>query len=88
MRVADFTPATADEVRIQLEALKRDGAERLLLDLRGAAWGDPALGAKVAELFLEGGPVAKLVGPIAMGGLFTPEDLRRTLDDLLEVAQR
>jgi carboxyl-terminal processing protease len=61
VRVADFTPATADEVRIQIEALKRDGAERLLLDLRGAAWGDPALGAKVAELFLEGGPVAKLV---------------------------
>lgn len=34
------------------------------------------------------GPVAKLAGPIAMGGLFTPDDLRRTLDDLLEVAQR
>ncbi|HEX9189071.1 MAG TPA: S41 family peptidase [Vicinamibacteria bacterium] len=61
VRIADFTPSTADEVRTQVEALKRDGAERLLLDLRGAAWGDPALGAKVAELFLEGGPVAKLV---------------------------
>ena len=34
----------------------------MLLDLRGAAWGAPADGAKVAEIFLQGGPVAKLVG--------------------------
>jgi len=62
VRVADFTPSTAEEVRTHVEALKRDGAERLVLDLRGAAWGDPADGVRVAELFLEGGPVAKLVG--------------------------
>jgi len=30
--------------------------------VRDAAWGSPADGAKVAELFLQGGPVAKLVG--------------------------
>ena len=62
VRVADFTPSTAEDARTQVEALKRDGAARLVLDLRDAAWGDPADGAKVAELFLEGGPVAKLVG--------------------------
>ena len=65
-------------MRAQLETLKRAGAARLLLDLRGAAWGSPADGAKVAELFLQGGPVAKLVG-------------RRTDEKLLQadaVAQR
>jgi carboxyl-terminal processing protease len=62
VKVADFTPATAEDVRTRVEALARDGAARLVLDLRDAAWGEPADGAKVAELFLHGGPVAKLVG--------------------------
>jgi len=62
VKVSDFTPTTGDDVRAQLETLKRSGAARLLLDVRDAAWGSPADGAKVAELFLQGGPVAKLVG--------------------------
>lgn len=62
VEVADFTPATAEDVRTQVEALKREGATHMLLDLRGAAWGAPAEGTKVAEIFLQGGPVAKLVG--------------------------
>jgi carboxyl-terminal processing protease len=62
VRVADFGPNVADETRAQVEALKREGARRLVLDLRSAAWGAPADGAKVAELFLQGGPVAKRVG--------------------------
>jgi carboxyl-terminal processing protease len=62
VKVSDFTPATAEDVRTRVEALKREGATRLVLDLRDAAWGDPELGARVAEVFLQGGPVAKLVG--------------------------
>jgi carboxyl-terminal processing protease len=62
LRVSDFTPSTAEELRTRLEALVRSGATRLLLDLRDAAWGTPAEAARVAELFLQGGPVAKLVG--------------------------
>ena len=62
VKVADFTPATAEDVRTQVEALKREGATHMLLDLRGAAWGAPADAVKVAEIFLQGGPVAKLVG--------------------------
>ena len=61
VRIADFTPSTAEEARTQVEALKREGASRLVLDVRSAAWGDPADGAKVAEVFLQGGAVAKLV---------------------------
>jgi carboxyl-terminal processing protease len=62
VEIADFTPATAEDVRTQVEALKREGATHMLLDLRGAAWGAPADAVKVAEIFLQGGPVAKLVG--------------------------
>jgi carboxyl-terminal processing protease len=62
VKVGDFAAGTAEDVRTQVEALKRGGATHLLLDLRGAAWGSPADGAPVAELFLQGGPVAKLVG--------------------------
>jgi carboxyl-terminal processing protease len=62
VQVADFGPTTAEDVRARVEALKRDGAERLVLDLRGAAWGAPADGVEVAELFLRGGPVTKRVG--------------------------
>jgi carboxyl-terminal processing protease len=62
VKVTDFTPATAEDVRTQVEGLRRSGAERLALDLRDAAWGAPADGVRVAELFLAGGPVAKVVG--------------------------
>jgi carboxyl-terminal processing protease len=62
VKVADFTSQTAEDVRARVESLKQEGAVRLLLDLRDAAWGVPVQGAKVAELFMKGGPVAKLVG--------------------------
>jgi carboxyl-terminal processing protease len=62
VRVVDFGAAVADDLRARVEALKREGASRLVLDLRSAAWGAPADGVKVAELFLQGGPVAKRVG--------------------------
>jgi len=62
VRVPEFTPATAQAVRAEIESLRRSGATRLLLDLRDAAWGAPGDGVAVAELFLQGGPVAKLVG--------------------------
>ena len=62
VKVTDFTATTAEDVRTHVETLKREGALRMALDLRGAAWGAPADGAGVAEIFLQGGPVAKLVG--------------------------
>ena len=62
VRIGEFTATTAGDVRGQVESLQRSGATRLLLDLRDAAWGAPADGVAVAELFLQGGPVAKLVG--------------------------
>jgi carboxyl-terminal processing protease len=62
VKVPEFSPRVADEVRGEIETLRRAGARRLVLDMRGAAFGAPADGAKVAELFLKGGVVAKLSG--------------------------
>jgi carboxyl-terminal processing protease len=62
LRVVEFTPDTGDELRTKIEILKRDGASRMVLDLRDAAWGEPADAAPVAELFMQGGLVATRVG--------------------------
>jgi carboxyl-terminal processing protease len=62
VKVAEFTPTAAEDLRTQVEALKKGGAKSFVLDLRSAAFGAPAEAAKVAEIFLHGGPVAKLVG--------------------------
>jgi carboxyl-terminal processing protease len=76
VRVSDFTPATAEDVRTELAALERAGAERLLLDLRSAAWGPNEAGARLAELFLPGGPVAKVVGRRAEDRLLEADPAR------------
>jgi carboxyl-terminal processing protease len=62
LRIAEFPARVAEEARGELEALRHQGARRLVLDLRGAGWGQPGEGVKVAELFLQGGVVARLSG--------------------------
>jgi carboxyl-terminal processing protease len=62
LRAFDFRAGTGDAARTLIEVLRRDGATRMILDLRDAAWGEPAEAAGVAELFLDGGVVATLVG--------------------------
>jgi carboxyl-terminal processing protease len=62
LKVADFTPRVGDEVKGELDALRRAGAQALVLDLRGSGAGAPAEGVKVAELFMKGGSVGKLAG--------------------------
>jgi carboxyl-terminal processing protease len=62
LRVRELSARSADAVRGELEVLRKGGVHRLVLDLRGASWGAPAEAAKLAELFLKGGTVAKLVG--------------------------
>lgn len=62
LKVREFGPKTAEAVRGEIDVLKRDGVQKIVLDVRGAAYGLPADAAKVAELFLKGGVVAKLSG--------------------------
>lgn len=62
VKVPEISGRVADEIRTEIETLRRAGARSLVLDLRGAGFGAPADGVKVAELFLKGGVVAKLSG--------------------------
>ena len=62
LKITEISAKAADEARAAVESLKQGGAKRLVLDLRGAAQGAPAEGVKVAELFMNGGVVAKLIG--------------------------
>jgi len=58
VRVPSFTPATANEVREQVAALTRDGATRVLIDLRGTAEGGIDDGIATARLFVGSGVLA------------------------------
>jgi carboxyl-terminal processing protease len=62
LRVYDFDSDTGGALATQIEVLKREGATRMVLDLRDAAFGDPADAVSVAELFMDGGLVATRVG--------------------------
>jgi carboxyl-terminal processing protease len=62
LKVREFTAHTAEQVRGEVEVLKKSGARKLILDLRGAGYGAAADAVKVAEIFQNGGVVTKLVG--------------------------
>ena len=52
----------AKEVASAIESLQKQGAQKLILDLRNCAVGDPAEGAAVANLFLGKGEITYLQG--------------------------
>ncbi len=62
VKLVEVGARTADEVRDEVLALRRGGAQSLVLDLRDAAFGAPAEGVDVAAVFLKGGVVTKVVG--------------------------
>lgn len=62
LRVGEFPARVAEDLRTELESLKKSGAKTLVLDLRKAAYGAPEEGVRVAEIFLKGGVVTKLAG--------------------------
>ncbi len=62
LKVGEFPARVADDLRAQVEFLKKSGAKTLVLDLRDAAYGAPEEGVRVAEIFLKGGVVTKLAG--------------------------
>ena len=62
LKVAEFGARAPESIRGELEGLKKGGTRRLVLDLRGAAYGTPSEGIKVAELFVTSGLVGKVSG--------------------------
>lgn len=55
VRIAEFTRTTAGEVKNEVGALARNGASRVVIDLRGTATGDLDAGFDVARLFVPSG---------------------------------
>jgi carboxyl-terminal processing protease len=62
LKVREFSKDTAESMRAELEHFKKDGVRKLVLDLRGAAFGPVADAVSVAELFQKGGVVTRLKG--------------------------
>jgi carboxyl-terminal processing protease len=85
LRVSDFDGDTGDALRTQIDALKGDGATQMVLDLRDAAWGDPADGAAVAELFMDGGLVTTRVGRRVEEAVIEADPARSTWDGPLVI---
>lgn len=51
-----------DQVSAAIQRLEADGADKLILDLRGNAMGHPNTGISLADLLLSGGTITKLDG--------------------------
>lgn len=62
IEVTAFDGDTADQVRTELELLERQGVERLVLDLRRAAFGEVERGVALADLFVDSGVLARRSG--------------------------
>ncbi len=62
LRVASFDPGTAGEIRGKLKQFQRQGAHKLILDLRECASGQASEAIDTARLFLNSGTIATLRG--------------------------
>jgi carboxyl-terminal processing protease len=58
LRIAEFGKSTPDQVRQEIGQLTKAGATRLVLDLRGTAFGDIETGLATARLFVSSGTLA------------------------------
>lgn len=58
LRVAEFGANTAAELRREIDALGKQGAQRLVVDLRGTAFGDVEAGLTASRLFVRSGTLA------------------------------
>ncbi len=85
LKVVEFPARVAENVRGEVEVLRKSGARSLILDLRGAAFGSPAEGARVAELFVKGGVVGRLAGTKVPEQVLTADPARSAWDRPLAV---
>jgi carboxyl-terminal processing protease len=58
LRVAEFGAGTADQIKAEVASLSKAGAARLIVDLRGTAFGANESGLSAARLFVAGGALA------------------------------
>lgn len=62
IKVNSLDKGEAADVRNHLSTLTKQGAQRIVLDLRGVADGTLAEGVDVANLFIKSGDIAKVIG--------------------------
>jgi len=62
IKVYSLEDGEANDVKSQVQALAKQGAQKIILDLRGVAAGNLAEGANVANLFIKTGELAKVLG--------------------------
>jgi carboxyl-terminal processing protease len=62
IRVPAFEQNTTNQIREKLAQFQRQGAQKLILDLRDCASGPPEEGISTAQLFLSSGTIATLKG--------------------------
>jgi carboxyl-terminal processing protease len=62
LRVPEFNPGRANQIRQALGQFERQGAQKLILDLRDCALGQVDEAASAAQLFLPSGTIATLRG--------------------------
>jgi carboxyl-terminal processing protease len=55
LRVTEFTKTTPEQIKTEVSSLTRSGASRLVIDLRGTAFGDLDAGVAAARLFVASG---------------------------------
>jgi carboxyl-terminal processing protease len=58
VRIPEFIKTTPDQIRSEVGNLAKAGASRLVLDLRGTAFGDNEVGLAAARLFVPSGTLA------------------------------
>ena len=58
LRIGEFAKTTPDQIRSEVAQLSKGGATRLVLDLRGTAFGDVETGLAAARLFVATGTLA------------------------------
>ena len=80
LRIPEFPQKAAEEVRSQLESLKRSGASSLVLDLRGTGHGTVTEAVKAAELFVKGGVVTRLKGETVSEQVLNADPSRHACD--------
>ncbi len=62
IKVDAFTPGKSQEVAMRIKSLQKEGAKKLILDLRNAAEGEESEGIATANLFLNHGTITYLQG--------------------------
>jgi carboxyl-terminal processing protease len=73
LRLPALLPGAADELRQKLLQLEKQGARKLVLDLRDTALGPPSEGIAAARLFLSAGKIATLRGQTVPAQDFLPD---------------